>query len=97
MRREAQSSLTVNTGPKNAGEFVLLAELLASEEVWLLDYNGRDVRVIVSAEDFKRTHRIVSPASVDVTVKFCEDIEPSMLASPVAAGIFSPQFTDVFN
>lgn len=97
MRREAQSSLTVNTGPKNAGEFVLLAELLASEEVWMLDYNGRDVRVIVSAEDFTRARRIVSPTSVDITVKFCEDVEPSMVTRLHAAGIFSPQFTDVFN
>lgn len=97
MRRNAQNSMTVNTGWRTAAELDMLTGLLASEEVWMLDYNGRDVRVIVSAEDFTRARRIVSPTSVDITVKFCEDVEPSMVTSLHAAGIFSPQFTDVFN
>lgn len=94
-RKTESRSISVTSGFKSDTEFNLLAEAIASEEVYLSGCYDREIRVALSAEDFTEEMRPAKPNEITVNITL-EDAE-NILFSTSKSGIFSIVFNDVFN
>ena len=100
-RRRSRQSLSVSTGLMDEDRVIFLQDLLASEDVTLLGYEGRDIRVIPSIDDPKLLHNSFKPQSLTIDLKladeddrFSTDDIDSMLGD---GRIHTSQFTEQFN
>lgn len=80
----------------------LFKEMLASEDVWLLDVAPVPVKVIPSCEDFRHGTRPDSPVSLTVSFETCEETDCFMgemtgADDSLKPRLFSNQFVKQFN
>lgn len=100
-RRKSRQSLSVSTGLLDEDRLLFIEDLLASEDVTLLGYHGRDVRVIPSVEDLSVLHNAFRPQSLTISLtmadeddRFSTDDIDSMLGD---GRIHTSEFTEQFN
>ncbi len=94
-------TVSVSTGFKRQDEFPLVAEVMASEEVYLLDVAPEPIRVIPDFETLEIPQRQEKPESVTLKFKLSEpdaDILRIIMGKPYdSTRIFSPEHNDIFN
>lgn len=101
-RIERKQTISVKTGLKRPDETRFLMDMLASDEVYLLDLTGLPVRVIPSAEEFVYMPRPESPQSFAITLELA-DTETNILQEIIDGSearkprVFSKQFSKQFN
>lgn len=101
-RIERKQKITVQTGVKRPDETRFLMDMLASDEVYLLDLTGLPVHVIPSAEEFVYMPRPESPQSFAITLELA-DTETNILQEIIDGSearkprVFSKQFSKQFN
>lgn len=100
-RLEATKSFTVTT-PLAGISKEFLTDLLASEEVYLLDAYKTPARVIVSAEDFSRRYRSETPESITLGMELSDpDLyfgdEITTLDDSRKPRVHNDKFTKEFN
>lgn len=94
------TTLTLRTGYRNEEELLFLTDLLRSPELYLLDYEGRNVRVYPTASNLSVALRALAPASLEIEFTFFEDdayYSPDDLSAYLGDGrIFVDTFTKEF-
>lgn len=97
-----KQKISVQTGIKRPDETRFLMDMLASDEVYLLDLTGLPVRVIPSAEEFIYMPRPESPQSFAIMLELA-DTETNILQEIIDGSearkprVFSKQFSKQFN
>lgn len=106
-RRSLPQSINVESGAKSPDEIRLIADMLCSEDVWLLDVADFPVKVIPSVNSLEFMMPQRAPESFNICLKLCDkgdvvgslsDYLPdgSAIDSPEYDRIFTDQFTDHF-
>ncbi len=94
-------TVSVSTGFKPQDEFPLVAEVMTSEEVYLLDVAPEPIRVIPDPETLEIPHRQEKPNSLSLKFTLSEpdaDILRIIMGKPYdSTRIFSPEHNDIFN
>lgn len=80
-RKRTTSLITAETGFKDHDELMFLRDMLASDDIYLIDSSGLKSKVLVSSEDFKIPAVIEEPVSVPLKIKFA-DMEQSYSPNP---------------
>ena len=80
-RKRTTSLITAETGFKDRDELMFLRDMLASDDIYLIDSSGLKSKVLVSSEDFKIPAIIEEPVSVPLKIKFA-DTEQSYSPNP---------------
>ncbi len=100
-RPARRTVLTTQITVARHADRLLLADMLQSDSVWFTGFTAGEVRVIPTADEWQRAVRLNTPEPVQVSFTLCDDdslttadITPQGAARP---GIFTPQFSDVFN
>lgn len=101
-RIERRQSVTIDGIIKKRSELSFLMDMLASDEVYLLDSAARPVRVIPSIDEFQYRHRAAAPEPFSIKLTVSErDIniidEMSNATDGIKPRVFSSQFNDKFN
>lgn len=101
-RVERRQSVIVETGVKRPDEVRFLMDMIASEEVYLLDLTPLPVKVIPSVEEFKYRPRPESPEKFSIKLAFA-DAETNIMQDIIDGSegrkprVFSKQFSKHFN
>ena len=80
-RKQGMVLITAETGFKDRDELMFLRDMLASDDIYLIDSSGLKSKVLVSSEDFKIPAVIEEPVSVPLKIKFA-DTEQSYSPNP---------------
>ncbi len=101
-RVERRQTITVETGIKRPDEVRFLMDMIASDEVYLLDLAELPIKVIPSVEDFSYSPRPDSPekfsiklTAVDTETNIMQDIIDGMEGRKPR--VFTNQFSKQFN
>lgn len=100
-RQSTTDTLQVESGYRSADELIHLIDMLSSDDVKILGLDGRNIKVLATAENLTRAARATSPESIKLTLRFAES-EHHHTGSLPDDGFGSPrihteQFTQVFN
>ena len=101
-RIERSQSITVETGVKRPDEVRFLMDMIASDEVYLLDLTALPIKVIPSVEEFKYRPRPESPEKFSIKLTIA-DAETYIMQDIIdgAEGrkprVFSKQFSAQFS
>lgn len=101
-RAEQKQVITVNSGVKRPDEIRFMLDMLASDEVYLLDFIGVPLRVLPSAEEMTYKRRPAAPQSITLTLEIAES-ESNILQDIVDGSeskrprVFSDEFSKQFN
>lgn len=101
-RRHLPAVLEINTLIGRDGDRLLLADLLCSEEVYLLDVSGSPLRVIPECDDFASALRPVAPVGITVRLAIADDdcrLVPRVTSPEQSAWrrLFSTDFANQFD
>lgn len=101
-RVERRQSITVETGVKRPDEVRFLMDMIASEEVYLLDLTALPVKVIPSVEEFTYRPRPEAPEKFSIKLAIA-DTETNIMQDIIDGSegrkprVFSKQFSKQFN
>ena len=101
-RIERRESISIDTGFKRSDEIRHLMDMIASEEVYLLDFTSLPLKVIPSVEDFSYSPRPDSPESISLKLDIA-DSEINIMQEIIDGSegrkprVFSKQFSKQFN
>lgn len=99
-RLSARRSLSVSTDYKDKSELMFLLDLLQSDDVVLLDYHGKTIKVHPRCDDFAVRLQDNKPGSLHLTLTFADDDEfytdDDISYNLADARIFTDQFTHQF-
>lgn len=100
-RRRMRQKLSVSTGLMDEDGLIFLQDLLSSEDVTLLGYHGRDIKVIPTVEDLKMQHHSFGPQSFRIDLRLSDEEErfsTDDVDSYLGDGrIHTSEFTEQFN
>lgn len=101
-RRHVDTRYSVSSGPLTANGMALIADMLASDQVFLaLPGAAQELRVIPDVDDYKSLTRQVAPEGVELSFQLTEsETNPSLPVTAVGAEppvIHSRQFDIPFN
>lgn len=101
-RTAATMAIKVSTGYKTNNELRFILDAIASEEVYLLDLADEPVRVVPTPDELAFDHRPNGPQALDLTLTPVDSdtcITPELAGStaPSRGGLFSQEFTEVFD
>lgn len=101
-RQALRQSIKITTGYKTNSELRFILDAIASDETYLLDMANDPVKVIVKAEEISYYQKTDSPQAfnieltpVDAETCITGDIDSEVM--PVRGGLFSPEFTEIFD
>lgn len=101
-RVERRQAITVETGVKRPDEVRFIMDMIASEEVYLLDLTALPVKVIPSAEEFTYRPRPDAPEKFSIKLTIA-DAETNIMQDIIDGSegrkprVFSKQFSKQFN
>lgn len=100
-RQSATDTLKVDTGYRTPDELIHLIDMLSSDDVKLLGFEGRSIKVIATADNLVSAARATEPESIKLTLRFAESeyhytgsLHNDDFGSP---RIHTEQFTQEFN
>lgn len=99
-RRALKTAWTLETGPERPDDIRMILDMLASDEVWLLDARDTPVRVIPSVENMSFAHRQDAPESFSLTLTECrgsDGVYPDDGDTAARRRLFSTVFDNHFN
>jgi len=101
-RRNLSVVLEINTIAGRSDDRILLADMLCSEEVYLLDVSGTQLRVIPECDDFSSALRSVAPLGITLRLAVADDdcrFAPEVVSSEQSAWrrLFSTEFANEFD
>ncbi len=101
-RIERHQEVTIETGIKRPDEVRFMMDMIASEEVYLLDWAGLPVKVIPTIEDMEYSSRPETPETFTVKLEMAEreiNIMQEIVDGTEGSKprVFSKQFNGVFN
>ncbi len=101
-RQALRQSIKITTGYKTNSELCFILDAIASDETYLLDMANDPVKVTVKADEMYYDHQPGSPqvfnielTPVDAETCITGDIDSEVM--PVRGGLFSPEFTEIFD
>lgn len=100
-RQSATDTLKVDTGYRSPDELIHLIDMLSSDDIKLIGFEGKSVKVIVTADNLVSAARATEPESIKLTLRFAESehhytgsLQDDDFGSP---RIHTEQFTQEFN
>lgn len=100
-RPARRTVLTTQITVARHADQLLLADMLQSDSVWFQGFTAGEVRVIPAADEWQRALRLTTPETVQVSFTLADDdsLTTADITTQGAArpGIFTPQFSEVFN
>lgn len=100
-RQRSRKQLELESGYKSRDELLFLLDMLSSDDVTLLGYEGNDVKVHPVCEDWHLAVLPTVPDGVPITLRFADDEQRSStdlsLDNLGDARIHTEQFTQQFN
>lgn len=102
LRPSTAQSVTIGANIAGALDIILLRDMLASNEVYLLDMSNQPIKAIPKCEDLSYDMRITSPKTVSINFTFTDPEKYIMsdIDSPVdhrRPRLFTKQFGKQFN
>lgn len=99
-RLSGRESMSVESGYRTNDELIHLIDMLSSDDIRILELDGRNIRVNVTADNLVRASRATSPESVKLTLRFADSEQRYTGSFDDDFGsprIHTEQFTQHFN
>lgn len=100
-RQSGTDTLKVDSGYRTPDELIHLIDMLSSDDIKLLGLEGRNIKVIATADNLVSAARATEPESIKLTLRFAESehhytgsLQDDDFGSP---RIHTEQFTQEFN
>lgn len=100
-RQSGTGTLKVDSGYRSPEELVYLIDMLSSDDIKILGLDGRNIKVIATADNLASAARATTPESIKLTLRFAESEHHhtgSLLDDDFGSPrIHTEQFTPEFN
>lgn len=100
-RQSGTDTLKVDSGYRSPEELVYLIDMLSSDDIKILGLDGRNIKVIATADNLASAARATTPESIKLTLRFAESEHHhtgSLLDDDFGSPrIHTEQFTPEFN
>lgn len=100
-RQSGTDTLKVDSGYRSPEELVYLIDMLSSDDIKILGLDGRNIKVITTADNLASAARATTPESIKLTLRFAESEHHhtgSLLDDDFGSPrIHTEQFTPEFN
>lgn len=100
-RQSGTDTLKVDSGYRSPEELVCLIDMLSSDDIKILGLDGRNIKVITTADNLASAARATTPESIKLTLRFAESEHHhtgSLLDDDFGSPrIHTEQFTPEFN
>ena len=100
-RQSGTGTLKVDSGYRSPEELVYLIDMLSSDDIKILGLDGRNIKVITTADNLASAARATTPESIKLTLRFAESEHHhtgSLLDDDFGSPrIHTEQFTPEFN
>ena len=100
-RQSGTDTLKVDSGYRSPEELIYLIDMLSSDDIKILGLDGRNIKVIATADNLASAARATTPESIKLTLRFAESEDHhtgSLLDDDFGSPrIHTEQFTPEFN
>lgn len=100
-RQSGTDTLKVDSGYRSPEELIYLIDMLSSDDIKILGLDGRNIKVIATADNLASAARATTPESIKLTLRFAESEHHhtgSLLDDDFGSPrIHTEQFTPEFN
>lgn len=101
-RAEMTNVVNISTGYKTNEELRFILDAIASDEIYLLDLSEEPIKVIATADELAYDHRPSGPQAFSIKLTpvesdVCLTGDITTDAMPTRGGVFSEEFTEVFD